>query len=264
MKTTIVLDKSYLEAKGRDHIRQLCQDHQVLMVETLFLELLTTTEPKFRAACFRKFPPGENPVELIENVGSLLRYETETKAPASPILTRRLPIRFVFNDKMGAGTFSFSSEQHSDLKEWEAQIEEDGGRLKDCSAVIDGWFPTLSDYKPGQPTDEIDRLRRIVASDADFVRIIYAQIRHESFPEPDSLTPEWAFFRWVQVQLLTALEYIRRYGPRWTDIQSKEIPQDVADSHYVLAASLAGGFATCEKKLQTTFHLLRPDGLLLT
>lgn len=264
MKGAVVLDKSYLEAKGRDHIRQLCQDHQVLMVETLFLELLTTSDPKFRAACFRKFPPGENPVELIENVGSLLRYETEKRAPASPILDRRIPIRFVFNDKMGAGTFSFSSEQHSDLNEWEAQIEEDGSRLKNCAAATDGWFPTLAHYKPGQPTDEIDRLRRIVASDADFVREIYGQIKHESFPEPAFLTPEWAFFRWVQVQLLTALEYIRRYGPRRTDVHSKEIPQDVADSHYMVAACLAGGFATCEKALQKSFRLLRPDGMLLT
>jgi hypothetical protein len=78
MKPAIVLDKSYLEGASSQAIGDLCKSFAVLMIDTLFMELLTTSDKHFQAACFRKFPQRENPVELIEGTGSLLRYDSST------------------------------------------------------------------------------------------------------------------------------------------------------------------------------------------
>lgn len=261
MKPVVILDKSYLEGAGGPAIRQLCADYSVLMLETLFMELLTTSE--FQAACFKKFPETENPVDLIDGVSSLLRYEIEHRRPANPIFDRRLSIRFVFNDKLASGNYSYSPDQLAEMRRWQMQILEDVDYIKTNAAVSHEWFPTLANYKPGQPPDEINRIRNEIANNHDLILDIYAKIRHKTFPAPELLSPDWAFFRWVQVRLLTSVEFIRRYGPGRSDVESREIPQDVADSQYLLCASLAGGLATRDAPLKREFRLLCPNGLLL-
>lgn len=264
MKHALVLDKSFLDGQPADRIRQLCSTHSVIMVDTLFYELITTPDLKFRAACFRKFPEGENPVEIIDGIASLLRYEIDHNLPASPVYDRRLPIRFKFNDQLGLGTFNWSGQENRDIAEWDAEFTDDVTGMVNAFAVTHEWFPTLADYKGGQPAAEIERARQSIASDTNMIRDIYGKIRRESFPIAMVLSPAWAFFRWLQVRLLFAIEHIRLYGAGRLNIQSKELSQDAADSHYLIVASLAGGFATGEKWLQDAFRLLCPDGVLIT
>jgi len=87
----IVLDKSLLEGSSADTIQELCSQHQVIMPEVLLLEVLTT-ESKSMVKCFKKFPEIENPLALVPNVGSLIRYETENNRQRSPIESQFLKI----------------------------------------------------------------------------------------------------------------------------------------------------------------------------
>lgn len=120
MKPAVVLDKSYLEGASSLAIGELCNSCAVLMIDTLFMELLTTSDKHFQAVCFRKFPQRENPVELIEGTSALLQYErtqatrhTVAGAEAAlPIhfprkaIQRRIPIltrALERNEAMGSG-----------------------------------------------------------------------------------------------------------------------------------------------------------------
>lgn len=263
MKPEVILDKSYLEGQNDAVIKQLCADYSVLMLETLFMELLTTSEKYFQAACFRKFPETENPVELINGISSLLQYEIKHQRQATPLLNQKIPIRFAFNPKMASGNYIYSAEQLVEMRRWEVQILEDVDFLKENAEVTADFFPSIPNYKPGQSTAEIELIRKEIAYNEDLIRGFYARIRHATFPPAELLSPNWAFFRWVQVKLLASVEFIRRYGPGRLDVRSKEIAQDVADSEYLICASLAGGLATRDSALKRDFTLLCPNGLLL-
>jgi len=54
-KQSVVVDKSFLQGSSGAHIRELAADRRLLVCDSLFYELLTTS-PKVRAACFRKLP----------------------------------------------------------------------------------------------------------------------------------------------------------------------------------------------------------------
>lgn len=80
------------------------------------------------------------------------------------------------------------------------------------------------------------------------------------------MTRDWALFRWQQVQLLFALDAYCRYGGRVPDTLSgkayEKVEHDVLDAHYLLLGVLEGSLATREKKLQSWFCLLCPNGYL--
>jgi hypothetical protein len=121
----------------------------------------------------------------------------------------------------------------------------------------------FQNYRPGQPPTEIDRIRTAIASEPDLVRGLYDQIRHHTFPAASLLTPDWAFYRLVQVRFLTALELVRRYGCNESNMVSKEIPQDMADSQYAICGAMAGGIATRDKAICREFMHLCPEGRLI-
>jgi len=82
----VVLDKSYLQGSSKNEIHQMCTQHQLIMSEVLFLEILSTKTENM-VKCFKKIPEIESPVALVPNVGSLIRYETEKNRPCSSIET---------------------------------------------------------------------------------------------------------------------------------------------------------------------------------
>jgi hypothetical protein len=114
----IILDKSYLDAATPEQIQVLCSEHRVLMPDVLFYELTTTEDTSMRN-CFNKFPDATNPVELIPNVGTLLRYELTTRKSCIPLYDRREKIVFNFNGRLRTGTFEFTKAQLEDRKHQE-------------------------------------------------------------------------------------------------------------------------------------------------
>ena len=259
---TIVLDKCYLQGASSQEIRRLCADHMVLMPEALMLELLTTEE-RVRTSCFRKFPVAENPVALISHVGTLLAHERETHTPATPIAERRIDIRFSFSPRLAAGTFIFTPEQQTAIAEWEADTAGAVEEFKSRASATINWFPSLADYKPGMPPDEIENLRHAVATDRELICNVYEAIRHESFPPSNLLDEHWASFRWVQVQLLAALEYIRRYGANNMQAAFWRVHNDIVDMQYTITGVLAGALASRDAAVQNTFRLLCPSGQVI-
>lgn len=266
----VVLDKSYLQGSSKNEIHQMCSQHQLIMPEVLFLEILTTKTENM-VKCFKKFPEIENPVALVPNVGSLIRYETEKNSPCSPIETQFLNIRYVFNERLAKNQFEFTEEQKESLKEWEESANEGTRGFIEKAIVTDGWFPGLSGYKPGESPNPITNAMDMVATDFDFVRKIYSQLRDEIYetykalwPEPQRIDKEWILLRYLQVHLLAALEYIRKYGKESQSMITKRLENEYLDIDYCIIGTISDGLATRDTTMAKFYKLLCPEKALIS
>jgi hypothetical protein len=266
----VVLDKSYLQGSSKNEIHQMCLQHQLIMPEVLFMEILTTKTANM-AKCFKKFPEIENPVALVPNVGSLIRYETDKNRPCSPIETQFLKIRYVFNELLAKNQFDFNEEQKDSLKEWETSANEGTEGFIEKAIVTDGWFPRLRGYMPGQSPSLITDAMDIVATDLDFVRKIYSQLRDEIqetykaiWPEPQRIDKRWILLRYLQVHLLGALEYIRKYGKESPHMISKRLENDYLDIDYCIIGTLSDGLATRDMTMAKVYNLVCPEKTLIS
>lgn len=266
----VVLDKSYLQGSSKHEIHRICSHYQLIMPEVLFLEILTTKEESM-VKCFKKFPQIENPVALVPNVGTLVRYETEKNEPCSPIEKQFLKIRYVFNKRLAENKFVFTDQQKDALNEWEKSTTGNTGGFIEKAIVTDGWFPELSNYMPGSSLSPLSDAMRRVVTELDFVREIYSQLRDEIFetykalwPEPCKIDINWILFRYLQVHLLAAIEYIRKYGKESPNLISKRLKNEYIDIDYCIIGTLADGLATRDKTMTKFFNLLCPNKALIS
>jgi len=81
MTSAIILDKSFLQGTKTSRIQELAAAHRLVVSDALFYELLTAPEPG-RTRCFAKFPQTENPVDLVNHIGTMMRIEIDTHLPS--------------------------------------------------------------------------------------------------------------------------------------------------------------------------------------
>ena len=259
----IILDKSYLQGAPATSIHDLCRSFRVIMPGALFFELMTTPKLDERRRCFAKLPDVMNPVEIVEHVGMLLRFESRKRKPSTPLYERRHRMLFKFNAKLASGTFQPTADQLRGIGSWEREVEEEVENFRNMVASTHHWFPEISKAPNRERRGIIQDIQAKVASDGRLVRTLYGQIRRRSFPRKDKLDSRWAFFRWVQVHLLAALDHIDRYGVGADLSNARNLENEVVDFQYRTMGVLAGAIATRDNKCKEVFKLLRPEGLLI-
>ena len=250
----IVIDKSYLHGATTGEVLRLCQENKVLIPESLFYELLTTT-PKKRVNCFRKFPDIENPVVLIPNVGTLLRFEVSNKIPCNPVTQLAISNGGKFNTKLRDEDFCLPLGK---ICRWIRKINGEIEDYKKRSAIIYYWFPSLEQYRLGQTDTEISAAEDSITNDEDFVRKIYEQIRKPNFPESHLIGPGWIIYRWMQINFLTAIDYLRRFGPNNTSVKNKRIENDYLDIEYCIIGAQVGALASNDYRMKNIFKKICP------
>jgi hypothetical protein len=267
----IVIDKSFLDGAPTDEVTRLCKEDVVLFSESLFFELMTTSE-KSQKRCFSKFPEGPNPVKLIPNVGTLLRYEIENQAQCRPLVQHALVENFQFNEKLRQGTYVAEGEVLHSLTEWKDQVKTDTEDFLVRCSIVYQFFPELNgiDYKYFPSTIESARSR--IAEDQELVREIYKSFLDENAPPdapaPELINPDWAFFRWIQCQLLSALRMFGKYqgkielpAPEGIFTRAEHTMHDI---YYTILATLSGSLASGDQEIIDDFRLACPKGVLIT
>lgn len=114
--------------------------------------------------------------------------------------------------------------------------------------------------------------RRKIAFNQDFVREIYASFLDEDAPSeapsPDVLTPDWAWFRWVQCQIIAALRIFERHQGRFPKNPGadfwRKAEHAMLDIYYVILGSLAGAIATLDTEIRDDFLTVCPDAVILS
>jgi len=278
VKQQVVIDKSYLQGATPADVRQLCANG-ALMTDTLFAELLTTSEES-RKRCFAKFPATLNPVEMIPSIGDLMRYEASYSRPCTPIHECRLQARFKFQPGIAAGTYEFTESELGVVRAVEGETRERVAQFAQAAAVVSSWFPELQGFPANGPPSLIDAAMARIATDPERVRSIYAQIvggmnqmiRDGAVappadwappPRPEDVDEGWVWYRFVQVDLLAAVEFVHKHGAGTTGDLCEQLEHDVMDAEYVVAATLSSGLASRDTTMQSFFRRLCPNGLLV-
>lgn len=266
----IVIDKSFLDGAPTDQVHCLCKEASVLFSEALFFELLTTSS-KSQKRCFSKFPATPNPVLLIPNVGTMLRYELENGTSCTPLVQHKISENFQFNDKLRQGTYVPEGNVLQTLKEWEAQVKADTEEFLVRCSIVHQFFPELNGIEYKKLQSEIDGARKRIAEDYDLVRSIYKSFLEEdapsNAPNPDLIGPDWVFFRWVQCQILSALRMFGKYQGKIELPASERIftraEHTMHDIYYTIMATLSGALATGDQEIIDDFLLACPEGVLV-
>lgn len=270
LTNTVVLDKSYLDGASTQAVRALCDNHCVLVSDELFFELMTT-RPESQQRCFSKLPDKTNPVSLIPNVGSLLRYEMEHQEPCTPVVRHRIPDAFQFNSKLRDGLFVFEGQVLKDLEAWKQRTADDTLDFIEQWSIVHQFFPELNGIEWKNFPIAIKQAREKTATDGDFIRGIYAsfldQDAPKNAPRAQDISPEWAFFRWVQCQILCGLRLFGHYQGKIPDPRGdafiEKAEHAMLDGYHVIHGALVGSMATLDKEVREDLLLVLPTGVLI-
>lgn len=269
--TELVLDKSFLDGAPSSVVSDVFSAHRVLCTESLFYELITTTRSS-QIRCFSKFPDRPNAFALIPNIGTLLRFEVENRIPCIPLFDRRIEGSYIFNSRLRNGTYVAEGEVLETLNAWRTQVDEKTKSFLHRCQLVYQFFPQLNGVEFRDFPTAVLAVRRAIATNEVLIRNIYASFLDEEAPpnalEPALLDSRWAWFRWVQCQLLATLRIFQRYQCRIPDPPTSKVllraEHSMHDIDHVLLGSLAGGIATYDNEIAEDFQLIRPDGLLLS
>jgi hypothetical protein len=268
----LILDKSFLDAASPYEISDVWKDHIVIMPDVLFYELISTREDS-RKRCFNKIPDVENPLALLPGIGDLLSYEIKMKQPCVPLSQRCMKERYVFNVRLRDGSFRFLGEVLEGKETLAAKTATDTRHFIKRCIVVHQFFPEINGIPYRDFPKAICSAKTKVASDKTFLREIYASFLKDedcplALPNPSDIDENWAFFRWVQCQLLAALRLFLRYQGRipkdpgvgfWTKAE-----HSMLDTYYVIFGSLTGALASADREVIEDFRLLCPDGALIS
>lgn len=268
----LVVDKSFLDGASRERIREIREMYYVIMPEVLFFELITAREDS-RRRCFAKLSDVDNPMALLEGIGDLLSYEIGAKRSCSPLSERCLRQAYRFNTRLGEGTFQFTGEVLQEIDEQKAQIESDTRNFVGRFLTVNQLFPELNGIERNELPNAVKAARKRAASDTDFIKKTYASFLNEQnsncgWPSPDLIGENWAFFRWVQCQLIASLRLFERYQGNLPPSPGKgfwtKAEHSMIDTYYLIFATLGGGLASADKALIEDFTLVCPNGIVIT
>lgn len=268
MQSAIILDKSFLQGSKKTRIHELAQTHRLLVSDALFYELLTASEPG-RSRCFSKFPPIDNPVDLVDHIGTLMRLEIDSHIPAGKPSTHCEKLRFQFNPRLVNPEYELPEEGLRSVNEQTAQLRSDVLSFIDRCSAIDSFFPKILVGSETQQVQAREEAERAIAEPGALIPF-YASLEpppgQQPLPSASIVTEKWALYRWLQVQLLFSLDlYVRYRGAIPENISPttyEKIEHDVLDAQVMMLGCLEGAFATREKKLIRWWNLICPDGTL--
>lgn len=266
----ITLDKSFLDGASVKLVAEIFSTHTVFFSEALFYEMLTTIESS-RTRCFSKIPATHNPVTLLPNIGTMVRYELENLKPCNPIEITALKENFIFNSGLADGTYVADRQTEEKLKTWKIEVKRDTADfLERCKVVVE-YFPALSGLRGNTLQSEIKAIRRELSSDVNLVRSLYRQIVSEGslMPVPDAnqLDESWIIYRWVQCQIASALRmYSKTQGSlEFTDespafTRSEHTMHDI--DHTIIGISI-GRIATDDNEIAEDVLLFNPTSTVV-
>lgn len=266
----IIIDKSYLHACKKVDLELMMKNHRLFMPDPLFYELITTDEEK-RIKCFSKIPNIENPMGLVPRVGMLLRYENTYHKASYPVRKRQLTVNYTFNKNLSTGNFQFSEDQKKEREYQIEEVKEDTKSFIDRFLTIHEIFPSLKACKKAGIKSETENLIDRISKDSKFVKAVYAgTIDQSNLPidiPPDQIGSKWIVYRWVQIQLIYALQLYSKYqGEMPNQVGDKfwvKAEHDLLDSQYIALACMADGIASVDQNIVDTYKLINAKGVVV-
>lgn len=173
---------------------------------------------------------------------------------------------------MRTGPFQFTGEQLETRQNYEKLVDQDTRSFFELAMDVHVFFPFLSGIPYSEFPEAVQKAKRQVASNNEKVREIHEKLLEHNAPsnavDPDTLDPNWAYFRWIQVRVIYSLSLLLKYQGRLPKHPSKKfwrgIEHDMIDAEYIMLGGLAGSMASNDNALIENYQLICPIGLLFT
>jgi hypothetical protein len=266
--TNIVVDKSFLQGTNGQRILRLASENRILMSDALFYELLTT-KPEVRVQCFAKLPQQENPVDLVNHAGFLLRQEIDSGQPSGKPSLHKEDIRFVFNTALRQIDYVMPEDAIEAIKDETARLKDSVTNFMTKTNATASMFPNVLKGNQAERTkSHMEAEKTITAPLAlrPFISQMSPPAGEKTLPPVDRMDESWAIYRWLQIQMLFALDIYVRYQGSIPDPMSQRVYEklehDVLDAEQLILGCLEGAYATKEKKHIRWWRLLCPSGTL--
>jgi hypothetical protein len=264
LRSLVLLDKSYLQAVSRAQLEYYCSQGSVVpfVSDVLMRELLRTVDlDSGRVQSLRKLYSVQQYLWVAPAVGEMLRFEAQNREPAS--LSMRPKTLTLTPEKLPSGELRFTLSRTDRLnikRRTRDTLSELPGLLAAWRTL--GTNPAIYGAKPSEIPAILSRIALAVRNDPALIRQNFANIKHKDFPPPELIDENWAYFRWVQVFLLSGLDYFQKYGST-VEPNRQKVMNERLDLDYTITALLLGSLASCDRTMKERFRFLRPDGRLL-
>ncbi|HET7675544.1 MAG TPA: hypothetical protein VFL54_08480 [Gammaproteobacteria bacterium] len=266
--TAVILDKSFLQGASGDCIRALAETHRLVVSDALFYELLTAPEPG-RSRCFAKFLPTENPVDLVSHIGELMRFEMDNRVCCGKPSAHREALRFKFNPALMAPDYILPAAGLQAVEEETARLRADVESFLERASMVPTFFPDLLKGSTTQQKSAQAEAEQALAAPGSLMAF-YSSLEppagEKPLPPAHLVSEDWAVYRYLQVQMLFALDVYVRYQGKLPQPLSgavyERMEHDVLDAEVLMLGCLEGAFGTRERKLQGWWRLLCPHGRL--
>jgi len=268
MKPGIVVDKCFLQGTSTVRVRELAASSRLLVSDALFYELLTADGPS-RRKCFAKFPAEESPVDLISHFGAMMRFEIDNQTPSGKPSSHleNSDFTFRFNDALLSEDYEFPADVRSAIEEHTAQLRSDVISYLDRVKVVATFFPNVLSGTTDERKLAVEEAEKAIAAPGTLLQL-YSSLEpppgEKPLPPVERICEHWAVYRFLQAQMLFALDIFARYQGQTPDISNQNVYErmehDVLDAQVLMLGCLEGAFATHERKLQRWWKLLCPHG----
>ena len=197
---------------------------------------------------------------LVPGIGEMFRAESESRKPASEVLEFRvgtLTDQIRMKDKffeLDEETKRISAERAA---EWNERLD----------TMVEVWldfkqFPEFQDVRSEDLPPIVRDKKLQIRDDRNDMRGFYERHRHQDNPPCELLDEKWAFFRWIQVQLLAGLDFFASYG-LGAAFNRENLFHELLDLEYLISALAVGGLASREIRMIERFRFLCPEGSVL-
>jgi len=259
-RSFVVLDKSFIKGVSSAQLQSQVQQGWVFGIADVFwYEHFRKWDP-WRLANLVKLKSIEKSLVLLPGIGEMFRAEAQKHRPASQVLVGK---RVTLNPKLreGGRFFELDGQTKEIASGRTMELEE---RLDDMVAIWRDFktLPAFNDAGQSEMPNIVRELSLQIRDDRADIRGFYKNHRIPPWPEPELIDEQWAFFRWIQVQLLAGLDFFASYGVK-TQPGREKLMHELLDLEYLIVALVVGGLASCEKRMIERFKLFRPDGVLL-
>ena len=155
-----------------------------------------------------------------------------------------------------------------------AELRADVAGLVERVEAVASMFPQLLGGRDADRKAFKESVEETIGTNREQVTRFYASLKvpaldGKPFPAAARLTPNWAVYRWVQVNLLIGVDLLYRYELTlkakdvMTEKLATELENDILDSQYVIVGALEGALASRDKNVRRLWRLIGAKGELI-
>lgn len=200
-----------------------------------------------------------------------MQYEICEHAPAGKPSMRRVnhDLDFKFNSNLVDGDYELPAEAKEVIEAHTAALRSDVESYLERVELVPTFFPNLLKGNDIERKTAKDNAERLIAKPGELLPF-YGKLEHppggKQLPPSEIVNEDWALYRWLQVQMLFAIDVFVRYQGQKPDTSSANIfvklEHDVLDTQVLMLGCMEGAFATRENKLKRWWKLIFPNGAL--